>query len=245
MSRLTRMRTALAAGALALAIGVAAITVVSARPGDNPPADKLVPPLRTAIPTAPVPPRLLDVAAGRSRYLSTGSLAALDQGLTTGGAAAVLVAWQRQTAKCFVGSDRTGALCEGQSGPTGAEHDVEGVRFQLYDTRRTTGQAARILAGLVNGNRSDLVMIARAAGSGHLLLGYRLSTPRAGSGETAGAYLYIEIDSDAAQPIVILGILDPNTSPVNALRNGYFGGSFGGLLAVDQKMLDDELRREP
>lgn len=183
----------------------------------------------------------------RIRYLSSGSLARLDAALTMASADGVLSLWKQHTALCFVGSEKTGGLCEGLDGPTGTEHNVDVVTFQTYDERRTTAQAAAILHELLDFNPATLVMVARVPESGHLLLAYEFG-PRGGAFPSLMRpfqYIYLEADPGAPQPVAILGVSDAGNSPVAMLHSGYLGGSLGGLIAGDQAMIDDETRRDP
>jgi hypothetical protein len=243
--RLSQRRTIASAAVLAFAAAIAAVSLVSAQGGDSAPADKPPPPPMTATPTAAVPDRVLTPAEARAKYLS-GSLLDLDSALQAGDAERVLALWQRSDFTCNVGSARTSAVCEGQPGEVGSEHQVPVVLFEVRDEHRTVPQADAILRAVVGGNPADLVMVAKEAGNGRFLLGYQLRNPVVGYLQPGdAAYLYLEADPTAAEPLVILAITGPAQTPIAALGYGSFGGSFGGLLGADPQMLQDELQPKP
>lgn len=239
-----------AAGGVVAASAIAAgIAVVMALPssggGDaKPGAPEVIP---SATPTRPVPSKLISLAEARRQYLGSGPIADLDAALTSANADGVLSLWKTVSMPCFVGSEKTGNLCAGQPGPAGTEHDVNAVHFESYDSAFTTTYASELLHKILDTNPARLVLLARPSGSDNLLLGYEFSS-RTGiftNPPSAVQYIYLEADPSSAQPIVVLRVSDAVFTPVSRLRSGGFGGSLGDLVAADQQMIDDELRRNP
>lgn len=247
VNRLTRLRTLVAIGAVLAAVAIGTVTFVAAQQGDG--SGKLLPPgpIPTATPTAAVPSSRLTLDQARTKYLAAGSIASLDSALVAGDADKVADLWKSKATQCFVGSGKTGSLCEGLAGPTGTAHDVSVVQFQSYESAFTIAWARDYLHKVLDGNPARLVMVARDGDSGHLFLGYEVA-PRAGiwtNPPMAVQYLYLEADPSSGQPIVVLGNSDSTITPVAALHDGSFGGAIGDIVAVDEGMLRAELQREP
>lgn len=223
--------------------GVAAVTAtfVTAQDGGSFPgedAGKLDPTKITPTPEPTVPPGLIELAEASRTLLSGAAATRLDTALRAGSAPDVLASWARVATTCFVGSGRTGSLCEGLSGPDGTEHKVETLRYSSWRVAIKDGQA--LLDGLLAGNRAELVLVARAVETGHLLVAYKLTEPRkgvAGDPEASTAYLLLELDTGNVAPIVSLSALESSRSPIEALRQHEHNGSLGTVLAATPELV--------
>lgn len=247
LKHLTRVRTLLAIGAVVAAVSVGMVTFAAAQQGNDNGKIPSSGPIPTATPTAPAPANRLTLEQARSKYLATGSVGLLDSALVAGDADKVADLWNPEATQCFVGSAKTGSLCDGLPGPAGTARDVDVVRFQSYESAFTTAWARNYAHKVLDGNPARLVLVAQAGGSGHLLLGYEVE-PRSGiwtNPPTSVQYLYLEVDPSSAQPIVVLGDSDSTTTPVERLHSGSFGGAIGDIVAADEEMLNAELQREP
>ncbi len=227
----------------AVVAGLAAVTVtfVTARDGGSFPGEdlgKLDPTTITPTVEPTVPSGLIGLDEARRTHLSGPAVASLDGALRTGRAPDVMANWARLATTCFVGSGRTGSLCEGLSGPDGTEHKVETLRYSSWRVAIKDGQA--LLDGLLAGNRAELVLVARAVETGHLLVAYKLTEPRkgvAGDPEASTAYLLLELDTGMAAPIVSLSALESSRSPIDALRQHEMNGSLGTVIAATDELV--------
>ncbi len=223
--------------------GVAAVTAtfVTAQDGGSFPGEDAgkLDPTRVTPTAEPTVPSVLIGLDEASRTLLNGAAAArLDTALRSGSASEVLASWARVETTCFVGSTKTGSLCEGLSGPDGTEHKVETVGYSSW--RISIKDAQGLLDGLLAGNRAELVLVAKAAETGHLLAAYRLADLRkgvAGDPEATTAYLLLELDTGNVAPIVSLSALESSRSPIDALRQHELNGSLGTVLAATEELL--------
>ena len=220
------------------AVAVVTVTITLAQQDDH---GKTTLAAGTPTATPPVPATALSIGEGRSKYLSSGGGQRVDAAVIAADAQNIEALWLTSTATCFVGSERTGTLCEGQPGPAGTSHDITGFRWG-FEGFLSVPRASTLLHGLLDENHPELVLIARAPTAGHLLLGYRFDTRRDPLGDAIQmSYLWMEVDPKAAgEPIIRLAVLGGPITPLRALRgDSTIPGSVEDILAIDPSLRDE------